>query len=125
MDALSCPFCHVRKEDVVLRNDLCFALWDRHPASKGHVLIIPFRHLPSYFDTTHNEKLALIGMIEKCRMLTEKQFQPDGYNIGVNIGESAGQTIMHLHIHMIPRYLGDIADPRGGVRGAIPDKRIY
>jgi diadenosine tetraphosphate (Ap4A) HIT family hydrolase len=89
------------------------------------VLIIPFRHLPSYFDTTHNEKLALIGMIEKCRMLTEKQFQPDGYNIGVNIGESAGQTIMHLHIHMIPRYLGDIADPRGGVRGAIPDKRIY
>ncbi len=88
-------------------------------------MIIPFRHISSYFDTTYEEKTAFLDMIEKCKELLDKKFQPDGYNIGINIGQAAGQTVMHLHVHIIPRYYGDMMNPSGGVRGVIPDKRTY
>jgi diadenosine tetraphosphate (Ap4A) HIT family hydrolase len=120
-----CPFCSLTKERVVLSNKLWFAAWDKYPVNKGHILIIPFRHISSYFDTTDEEKIALLAMIEKCKELLDEKFQPDGYNIGINIGQAAGQTVMHLHIHIIPRYSGDMDKPHGGVRGVIPNKRIY
>jgi diadenosine tetraphosphate (Ap4A) HIT family hydrolase len=120
-----CPFCNPAKEDIILKNELCYARFDKFPVSKGHMLIIPFRHFDNYFDATQEEKLGILDLLDKVKDFLDKKFNPDGYNIGVNIGECAGQTIFHLHIHVIPRYKGDVENPKGGVRGVIPDKRIY
>ena len=120
-----CPFCSPNEVDIVTKNQFCYAKWDKYPVSKGHLLIIPFRHVSSYFDTTHDEKKSIVKLIEACKTILDQQFSPDGYNIGVNVGEPAGQTVMHCHIHIIPRYIGDIENPRGGVRGVIPHKREY
>ncbi|NPA54292.1 MAG: HIT family protein [Aquificae bacterium] len=120
-----CPFCNIPKEAVLIQNKFCFAIFDKYPVSKGHILIIPFRHFDNYFDATFEEKLAFIDLIDKAKEFLDKEFKPDGYNIGVNIGKEAGQTIFHVHIHLIPRYAGDMENPAGGVRGVIPEKRIY
>ena len=118
-----CIFCH--EEEALLQNELAWAHYDKYPVSPGHLLIITRRHVQSYFDTTPKERLALNQLLEEAKKLLDKEYRPDGYNIGVNCGDAAGQTIMHLHIHLIPRYQGDIDNPRGGVRGVIPDKRVY
>ena len=97
----------------------------RHPISQGHLLIITKRHVESFFETTVEEKIALLQGIEQAKVFIEKKLSPDGYNIGINDGESAGQTINHLHIHLIPRYEGDSKDPRGGIRWIFPDKAPY
>ncbi len=89
------------------------------------MLIVPFRHFWSFFDATREEVLAIHELISQARVFLDREFSPAGYNIGVNVGQIAGQTIMHLHIHLIPRYEGDIRNPRGGVRGVIPSRRIY
>jgi diadenosine tetraphosphate (Ap4A) HIT family hydrolase len=89
------------------------------------MLIIPNRHFENYFDATDEEKVALWTMVDEGKELIDKLHLPDGYNIGINIGQAAGQTILHLHIHIIPRYVGDVEDPRGGVRGVIPGKQKY
>lgn len=120
-----CPFCSITDEDIILQNNLWFALWDKYPVSKGHLLIIPLRHIISYFDTTMNEKKALLYILDRCKQHLDKSFHPDGYNIGMNLGLAAGQTVMHFHIHVIPRYIDDLADPEGGVRGVIPTKQKY
>ncbi|MDD3856722.1 MAG: HIT family protein, partial [Methanoculleus sp.] len=91
----------------------------------GHLLLIPFRHIPTLFDATNEEQAALLALVREAKALLDGRIHPDGYNIGVNVGETAGQTVMHLHVHVIPRYAGDMADPRGGVRGVIPEKRGY
>jgi len=104
----TCPFCDESNYEVI--GDLVFTKSDSYPVSKGHTLIIPKRHVSSYFDCTKQEKLELWD---------------DGFNIGINVGEAAGQTVPHMHIHIIPRYIADMADPRGGVRGVIPDKQKY
>jgi len=88
-------------------------------------LLIPFRHIASLFDTTNEEQIALLALVREAKTLLDEHFHPDGYNVGVNVGKTAGQTVMHLHVHVIPRYAGDVDDPRGGVRGAIPEKRVY
>ena len=125
MDYITCPFCNPSEEDIVLKNKLCYARFDKYPVNKGHILIIPFRHFDNYFDATTEEKLSIVELIDKVKDFLDKEFKPDGYNIGVNVGKFAGQTINHVHIHVIPRYIGDVDDPTGGVRGVIPDKRIY
>ncbi len=125
MGPLTCPFCNPAPGEVVLENDLCYARYDKFPASPGHLLIIPFRHVASLFDATDEEQAALLALVREANVLLDEEFHPDGYNIGVNVGEAAGQTVMHLHVHVIPRYVGDVEDPRGGVRGAIPGKRVY
>lgn len=102
-----------------------FAAWDRHPASDGHFLVIPYRHFASYFDINDDERDELWSMVVKGRKLVEEKYQPDGYNIGINVGKWAGQSIPHLHIHVIPRYKGDVENPKGGVRGVIPSKKQY
>jgi diadenosine tetraphosphate (Ap4A) HIT family hydrolase len=118
----TCPFCSPFGDDIITRNTLCYARWDRFPVSKGHLLIIPFRHTPEYFALIPEEKLAMAELIEECKTIIEDNFRPDGYNIGYNIGNAAGQTVMHCHCHFIPRYKGDTDNPRGGVRRVVAGK---
>ncbi|MGD9788193.1 MAG: HIT family protein [Sulfuricellaceae bacterium] len=119
----ACPFC--RTDQALLKSELAYALFDAHPVSPGHLLILPIRHVASYFEATAEEKSALFALLDTAKRLLDEQYAPDGYNVGINVGEAAGQTIPHLHVHLIPRYLGDVAQPRGGVRGVIPAKQSY
>jgi diadenosine tetraphosphate (Ap4A) HIT family hydrolase len=118
-----CPFCD--SSEAFLSNELSYARLDKYPVSMGHVLITPFRHVSSFFDATAEETRAFWDLIEQAKLHLDKLHSPDGYNIGINCGVTAGQTIMHLHIHLIPRYAGDVDDPTGGVRGVIPSKQKY
>jgi len=118
-----CPFC-VAAESV-LSNPLALARFDRYPVNPGHLLVHTRRHVATYFEATQAERAALFELIDAGKALHDERFQPAGYNIGINVGAAAGQTIAHLHVHLIPRYPGDVADPRGGVRGVIPEKQKY
>jgi diadenosine tetraphosphate (Ap4A) HIT family hydrolase len=118
-----CPFCNVRAP--LVENELAFVIFDRYPVSPGHVLILPKRHIASFFDTTPDECMAMLSLLSEMRRRTDTKLTPDGYNIGVNVGEAAGQTVGHVHMHLIPRYHGDMENPRGGVRGVIPAKQSY
>ncbi|MFW9994825.1 MAG: HIT family protein [Candidatus Odinarchaeota archaeon] len=118
-----CPFCQPQQR-IVCENELAFAVFDAYPVNPGHLLVIPKRHVSNYFESSWEEKMAILRLLEQCKEILENR-KPDGYNIGINCGEVAGQTVMHLHVHLIPRYFGDIDDPRGGIRGVIPSKRIY
>ena len=124
-EKLNCPFCSPADGEKVLASELCFARWDKYPVTEGHLLIIPNRHVPDYFLVTAEEKTALWAMVDEGKRLLDERFKPDGYNVGVNVGTDAGQTVMHCHIHLIPRRSGDSAKPRGGVRGVIPGKADY
>ena len=119
----SCPCC--KTHDLVIENDLVYARYDNYPVNEGHLLIIRKRHVADYFDTTQEEKLAIMALVEEAQSKLSKNFSPDGFNIGINVGQAAGQTVMHMHLHIIPRYKGDMDDPRGGVRGVIPEKQKY
>ena len=110
---------------IVLADDLTIAIKDAFPVSPGHSLIIPKRHIGSFFEITPDEQKAMFNMVWRMKGLVHTEFQPDGYNIGINDGEAAGQTVMHLHLHLIPRYRGDHSDPRGGIRWIIPEKADY
>jgi diadenosine tetraphosphate (Ap4A) HIT family hydrolase len=120
---MECVFC--RRDNVVMENGLAYAVYDKHPVSEGHMLVIPKRHVTSFFEASKEERAALMEMLEKARERIASEHSPQGFNIGINEGGAAGQTIEHLHIHLIPRYEGDMDDPRGGIRGAIPGKRAY
>jgi diadenosine tetraphosphate (Ap4A) HIT family hydrolase len=122
---MKCPFCNPIDEEVVAKNELCYARWDRYPVSKGHLLVIPCRHATDYFSLTVEEKQAVLALVDVCRDAIELKFSPEGYNIGFNVGAVAGQTVMHCHCHVIPRYAGDVPDARGGIRGVVPGKRGY
>ena len=102
-----------------------FAMFDGFPVSKGHVLIIPKRHVADYFDLTDEEIMAMQHMMKEIKGRLDEEFSPDGYNVGINVNEAAGQTVFHVHMHLIPRYRGDVENPRGGVRGVIPHKQKY
>ncbi len=120
---VECPFCSVQAP--ILVNELAFVVMDKYPVNPGHVLILPKRHVASLFDLSSEEGTALAALMTEVRLQTDATFGPDGYNVGVNVGEAAGQTVMHVHIHLIPRYRGDTANPRGGVRGVIPSRQSY
>jgi diadenosine tetraphosphate (Ap4A) HIT family hydrolase len=121
-----CPFCNPDKErELLLESATAYALLDKFPVSPGHTLIIPKRHAADYFDLSFKEQSACWFMANKVKEVLQKRFNPDGFNVGININESAGQTVCHVHIHIIPRYKGDVEKPRGGVRGVIPSKRDY
>lgn len=111
--------------EAVLGNELAIAIYDGFPVSEGHMLIIPRRVFADYFDATPEEREALWMLVSQAKIYLEKQFHPDGYNVGINSGAAAGQTVFHMHIHLIPRYEGDTPNPRGGVRGVIPGKQSY
>jgi len=118
-------FCTIPSEQILIAGPLAVAARDSYPVSKGHALIIPRRHVASFFETTEEERQAMLKLLDEVKAALDKEFKPDGYNIGINGGAAAGQTVMHLHIHLIPRYAGDRADPRGGVRWIIPEKAAY
>ena len=122
---MSCIFCDTEKLDIKLENDLAFAIFDKYPVSIGHMLVIPKRHFKNFFDALEEEILAMYDLIHKCKELLEERYNPDGYNIGINVNEAAGQTVMHLHIHIIPRHTGDVEDPRGGIRNLKPQLVPY
>lgn len=122
MDHHDCPFCDLG-DRVLAENALAVAVRDFEPAATGHTLIIPKRHSPSFFDLTAEEITACHALLRSERDHIAKVHRPDGYNIGVNDGVSAGQAIPHTHWHLIPRYQGDHPDPRGGVRHVIPTRR--
>lgn len=119
----ACPFCEPGKP--LLANQVAYVRFDKHPVSPGHCLILPFRHVANFFEATRGEMLALLDLLEEAKELLDRKYRPDGYNIGINVNGCAGQTVMHLHIHLIPRYRDDMSDPRGGVRGVIPGKQKY
>jgi diadenosine tetraphosphate (Ap4A) HIT family hydrolase len=120
-----CLFCSVPRDEILIDGPIAIARIDNHPVSPGHTLIIPKRHVASFFDTSEEERLAMMRLLDEAKAVLDQKHKPDGYNIGINGGEAAGQTVMHLHIHLIPRYKGDKADPRGGVRWVLPEKAAY
>jgi len=122
---MSCPFCEIPASQIIIENEIAKAFYDKYPVQKGHLLIVPKRHFTSYFEATEEEFLAIHRLLNQGKEIVDKAYQPDGYNIGVNVGTYGGQTVMHLHVHLIPRYKGDIEDPRGGIRKAIPNLVPY
>lgn len=120
-----CVFCHLPPERIEGGNEAGLIVRDAYPVSPGHTLIIPRRHIGSFFELTSEERSALLGLLDQAQAELQSRHQPQGYNIGINDGLAAGQTVPHLHIHLIPRYSGDLADPRGGVRWVIPEKARY
>lgn len=122
----NCPFCKVESErEIIASSLLSVAFYDGFPVSPGHALIIPKRHVSSFFDLSKEERQDLLNLADSVKRILEERYHPDGYNIGINVGEAAGQSIFHVHMHLIPRYQGDVPSPRGGVRGVIPTKQNY
>ena len=121
-----CFFCEaINSNTFQLENDLAIARFDNFPVNKGHLEVIPKRHVKDWWDTTLEERIAIFNLLDEAKKMLDDKYSPDGYNIGMNLGEMAGQSIMHLHVHLIPRYAGDVPNPRGGVRGVIPEKQNY
>jgi diadenosine tetraphosphate (Ap4A) HIT family hydrolase len=112
--ASACELC--TPADVVLQNALAYARYDNNSLSRGHILVVPKRHVASFFDMSRDEQLAILELLGEAQRHVERSFSPDGYNIGVNIGAAAGQSRMHVHVHLIPRYAGDVPNPGGGIR---------
>jgi len=122
---MPCPFCDPDPDLVFFETELVLGLWDRYPVSPGHALLIPRRHVADWFEAEPPLQLALLSALPMAREAIKKHHDPDGFNIGINAGKAAGQTVFHLHVHLIPRYEGDQEDPRGGVRHVMPDKAKY
>jgi diadenosine tetraphosphate (Ap4A) HIT family hydrolase len=120
-----CPFCTLPDSRIVASDALAMVIRDGYPVSPGHTLIIPRRHVASIVDVSADELRSLWSLLTEARHKLDKDLSPDGYNIGINDGVAAGQTVLHLHLHLIPRYAGDRADPRGGVRWVVPEKADY
>ena len=119
-----CPFCNVEREKI-LETELSFAIYDGFPVNEGHALIIPKRHTANYFDLSLEEQKDCIELLNRVKGIVQEKYNPAGFNVGININEAAGQTVPHVHIHLIPRYEGDVEEPRGGVRGVIPERKSY
>ena len=117
------PF--LEKRERLIENDIGFVIFDGFPVSEGHCLIGLHWVYSNYFDSTPEEIIGLQTLVVETKTLIDKRFNPDGYNVGINCGEVGGQTVPHVHIHLIPRYEGDVVDPRGGVRGVIPSRQKY
>src|SRR5579883_813246 len=122
---MSCPFCSLPGDAVTWSSELSVAVRDQYPVSPGHTLVVPRRHVETYFDATPSEQADLWQGVAEIKRALDAELRPDGYNVGFNVGRPAGQTVMHLHVHVIPRFQGDMDDPRGGVRGVIPGKQKY
>ncbi len=121
----ACPFCTIVPDKIIAQNAHIFTVRDTLPVSPGHTLIVPKRHIAGIFEAEPDEVAALWDALQQARTQLLKEFSSDGFNIGINDGLAAGQTILHLHIHIIPRYNGDMPDPRGGIRWIFPGKAKY
>jgi diadenosine tetraphosphate (Ap4A) HIT family hydrolase len=120
-----CPFCLFRPERALAENDLAVALPDAFPVSDGHALIVSRRHVANFFDLSTAEVAAVMDLLFRIQLRLTGELDPGGFNVGVNVGVTAGQTIMHAHVHLIPRFPGDVDDPRGGVRNIISGEGPY
>lgn len=121
---MDCPFCNL-KEDILFENDLAVAFFDSFPVSKGHTLVIPKRHSIHYFELTKEEIVAMFELSKQVEKYLSETYHPDGYNVGFNVLDAGGQSVMHTHMHIIPRYKGDVDNPRGGIRKIIKNKSAY
>lgn len=121
----ACPFCVLDPARILAEDELTVVYKDGFPVSPGHTVIIPRRHFPTLFDATEAEQMALLKALGECKRILDERHRPDGYNIGINQGPAGGQSVPHLHIHVIPRYKGDREDPKGGVRWVLPEKAKY
>jgi len=123
---MACAFCErVVGGDTVAENDLAVAFFDGYPLNPGHCLVLPRRHEPDFFALSAHEQAAMWTLASVVQRRIEDERKPDGYNVGINVGDAAGQTIGHAHLHVIPRFRGDVPDPRGGVRWVIPARAAY
>ena len=123
---MQCPFCErIENGRSIERNDLAVAFPDSYPLADGHSLVVPLRHEEDFFSLTTDEHHAILDLVRSLRERLSKDGQADGFNIGINVGEAAGQTVGHAHVHVIPRKVGDVEDPRGGVRWVIPERAAY
>lgn len=122
---MACVFCSLPQDRIIDSNDLAMVIRDGFPISPGHTLVIPKRHVGSFFEITAEERTAMFALLDQAASRLKNELAPAGYNIGINDGPAAGQTVPHLHIHLIPRFTSDVADPRGGVRWIIPEKADY
>lgn len=121
-----CPFCNPDSERMLISEiATAYAIFDKYPISEGHALIIPKRHIPNYFDLSFKEQSACWLLVNRVKTILQNQFNPEGFNVGINVNAEAGQTVFHAHIHLIPRYKGDVENPRGGIRQIIPLKANY
>ncbi len=120
-----CTFCTLSAERILLANELGAIIRDAFPVSPGHTLIILKRHVVSFFDVTGEEREAMLALLDSAKLGLDAEFHPDAYNVGINDGAAAGQSVPHVHMHLIPRYSGDSEDPRGGVRWIFPQKAQY
>ena len=125
MTGSNCPFCQLDAARFVFADGVTLVIRDAFPVSPGHTLIIPRRHVGSFFQLTAPERESMFELLTQAKVELDETLQPDGFNIGINDGTAAGQTVPHLHLHLIPRYRGDAPDPRGGVRWVLPDKAKY
>jgi diadenosine tetraphosphate (Ap4A) HIT family hydrolase len=120
-----CPFCDLQADRVWAENEKALALYDGYPLAEGHTLVVPREHVASLFDLGVDEQMAVWRLVADVRSALARRFGPDGFNVGLNDGQAAGQTVSHAHVHVVPRYSGDVPDPRGGVRWIIPKKAVY
>lgn len=125
MTSPRCPFCTFAAERVLHESALAVVLTDAFPVSPGHCLIVPRRHVGSWFETHDDERREMLGRLDDARTSISRLHHPAGFNIGINDGPAAGQTVPHLHVHLIPRYTGDVPDPRGGVRWVLAERADY
>jgi len=122
---MNCPFCNISIDQILLESEYSYAKYDGFPVANGHALIISKRHVSNYFDLKEEEQVDMLKLMNLVKIKVENEYGISQYNIGVNCGEEAGQTINHVHMHLIPRYKGDVDDARGGVRWVIPSKAKY
>jgi len=122
---LNCPFCKLHESRIMFGHPLAIVVRDAYPVAASHTLVIPRRHVGSFFDLQPTERAAMLDLLDWAKGAVEREFAPDGYTIGINDGPAAGQTVPHVHLHLIPRRHGDVSDPRGGVRWVLPEKARY
>ena len=125
MDRDDCPFCHLERGRIRLEDEYAAAIPDGFAVTEGHTLVVPRRHVASIFDLTEREQRSVWRLVAQARALLLAELGPDGFNVGLHDGPAAGQTVLHAHVHVIPRRAGDVADPRGGVRWVVPAKARY
>jgi len=121
----ACPFCSLPEARIVIADPAAVVVRDAYPVAAGHTLVIPRRHVGFFFELDQSEQIAMLTLLDRARTGLEREFAPHGYTIGINDGRAAGQTVPHVHMHLIPRHHGDVEDPRGGIRWVLPAKARY
>src|SRR6478609_7369792 len=121
---MTCPFCSIDENRIAFSNRSVIAIWDGSPVSRGHLLIVPRRHTPGWSSLEPIERGAILDAIDQAYAIISERFRPDGFNVGFNENSAAGQTIFHFHLHIIPRYTGELTDAPGGMR-LVPEKDTY